>query len=106
MRNPKEEAMDPRIEEALRQFDEVHAEVVAFVRDCDEHDWRETGTVEGWPVGVIAHHIATGYTTAMAGSTGCGSTNRSPGTVTPTTMATRDIRRSSRRPRRIRHSPT
>jgi hypothetical protein len=57
--------MDPRIEEAVRQFDEVHAEVVAFVRDCDEHDWRDTNTVEGWPVGVVAHHIAAGYTKAM-----------------------------------------
>ena len=57
--------MDPRIEEAVRQFDDVHAEVVAFVRDCDERDWRDTDTVEGWPVGVVAHHIAVGYTTAM-----------------------------------------
>jgi hypothetical protein len=57
--------MDPRIEQALTQFDEVHAEVVAFVRACDEHEWRELTTVEGWPVGVVAHHIAAGYTTAM-----------------------------------------
>jgi hypothetical protein len=65
MRTPEEDAMDPNIEEALRQFDEVHAEVVAFVRGCDEHDWRERTTVEGWPVGVVAHHVAVGYTTAM-----------------------------------------
>jgi hypothetical protein len=57
--------MDPRIEEALAQFDEVHADVVVFVRDCTERDWRERTTVEGWPVGVVAHHIAVGYTTAM-----------------------------------------
>ena len=57
--------MDERVEEALRQFDGVHAEVVAFVRECDERDWRERTTVEGWPVGVVAHHIAVGYTTAM-----------------------------------------
>src|SRR3954466_13885834 len=65
MRVPGEGAMDRRIEEALRQFVEVHAEVVAFVRDCDEHDWREADTVEGWAVGVIAHHIAAGYATAI-----------------------------------------
>jgi hypothetical protein len=65
MRTPEEALqMDERISEALRQFDEVHAEVVAFVRACDEHDWRERTTVEGWRVGVVAHHIAVGYTTA------------------------------------------
>jgi len=57
--------MDPQISEALLQFDEVHAEVVAFVSDRNEHEWRERTTVEGWPVGVVAHHIAVGYTTAM-----------------------------------------
>jgi len=57
--------MDEVISEALGQFDEVHVEVVAFVHACDEHDWREVTTIEGWPVGVVAHHIAVGYTTAM-----------------------------------------
>jgi len=65
MRTPEEDPMDERISEAVRQFDEVHAEVVAFVLACDERDWRERTTVEGWPVGVVAHHIAVGYTTAM-----------------------------------------
>jgi hypothetical protein len=57
--------MDPVIEEFLAQFDAAHEEVVAFVRDCDEHEWRELTTVEGWPVGVVAHHIAVGYTTTI-----------------------------------------
>jgi hypothetical protein len=50
--------MNERITQALAQFDEVHADVVEFVRGCTEHDWRERTTVEGWPVGVVAHHIA------------------------------------------------
>jgi hypothetical protein len=53
--------MDPRIETALTELDEVHAEVVEFVRGCDEREWRELTTVEGWPVGVVAHHIAVGH---------------------------------------------
>ncbi|HEY7280584.1 MAG TPA: DinB family protein [Actinomycetota bacterium] len=53
--------MDPRIEQALAQLDEVHVEVVEFVRGCDEREWREVSTVEGWPVGVVAHHIAAGH---------------------------------------------
>lgn len=57
--------MDPRIEQALRAFDETHADVVSFVRACDEREWREVTTIEGWPVGVIAHHIAVGYETAI-----------------------------------------
>jgi hypothetical protein len=57
--------MDSRIEEALAQFDDVHADVVEFVRGCDEREWRELTTVEGWPVGVVAHHIAVGYVTAI-----------------------------------------
>jgi len=57
--------MDPRIEQAVAELDEVHAEVVEFVLGCDEREWRELTTVEGWPVGVVAHHIAVGHLMAM-----------------------------------------
>lgn len=57
--------MNQRIEQAVQELDEVHAEVVSFVRACDEREWREVSTVEGWPVGVIAHHIAVGHTAAI-----------------------------------------
>src|SRR4051794_2936442 len=53
--------MDPRIEDARAELDGVHAEVVEFVRGCDEREWRKLTTVEGWPVGVVAHHIAVGH---------------------------------------------
>ena len=53
--------MDPRIEQAVAELDDVHAEVVEFVEGCDEREWRELTTVEGWPVGVVAHHIAVGH---------------------------------------------
>jgi hypothetical protein len=56
----REDTMDPRIESALAELDGVHNDVVEFVRGCDEREWREM-TVEGWPVGVVAHHIAVGH---------------------------------------------
>jgi len=40
---------------------DANAEFVGFVEACSDDDWRRVCSVEGWPVGVVAHHIAWGH---------------------------------------------
>jgi len=40
---------------------DANAEAVAFVDGCSEDDWRVLVPEEGWPVGVVLHHVAAGH---------------------------------------------
>lgn len=40
------------------QLDAINDEVIAAVEACTDEQWRRPTAAEGWPVGVVAHHIA------------------------------------------------
>ncbi len=39
-------------------LDAINERVVAAVESCTDEQWRRPTAAEGWPVGVVAHHIA------------------------------------------------
>jgi hypothetical protein len=45
----------------LRQFNELHEELLAFVQACTATSWRKITVAEGWPVGVTARHIGVAH---------------------------------------------
>ena len=52
-----------RVEQYTEQIVEVNADFVSTLAACSEQEWRRTTASEGWPVGVVAHHIAEVYGT-------------------------------------------
>jgi hypothetical protein len=42
-------------------FSAANAEAMDFVRGCTAAEWTVTVSGEGWPVGVVLHHIAVGH---------------------------------------------
>jgi DinB superfamily len=40
---------------------DANAEFVAFIATCTDEEWGRICAAEGWPVGVVAHHIAWGH---------------------------------------------
>lgn len=40
---------------------DANAELVAVIETLDDRDWARICPAEGWPVGVVAHHIAWGH---------------------------------------------
>jgi hypothetical protein len=40
---------------------DANAEFVAFIATCTEDEWGRICAAEGWPVNVVAHHIAWGH---------------------------------------------
>jgi hypothetical protein len=44
-----------------REIADANAEFVAFVATCTDEEWGRVCAAEGWPVGVVAHHIAWGH---------------------------------------------
>jgi hypothetical protein len=47
-----------RPEQFAAQFVALEAEVIAAVNACTDAQWMQPTAAEGWPVGVVAHHIA------------------------------------------------
>jgi hypothetical protein len=43
------------------ELDAANAEAIAFVESCTDGQWTTMVAGEGWPVGVVVHHIATGH---------------------------------------------
>lgn len=50
--------MSQRAEQFAAAFEAVNGEVIAAVSGCTDEQWQRTSAAEGWPVGVLAHHIA------------------------------------------------
>ena len=44
-----------------QEITDANDEFVAFIETCSDEEWGSTGTAEGWPVNVVAHHIARGH---------------------------------------------
>jgi hypothetical protein len=65
-RNQRRIVMSPRSEELAQRFTAFNNEVIAFVENCPEKDWRKVCAGENWPVGVVARHVAASHYRALA----------------------------------------
>lgn len=48
----------PRADELTARFNAVNDELVSIVAGCSDEQWRQITESEGWPVAVVAHHVA------------------------------------------------
>ena len=53
-----ESTLPARSERFATQFQDANDEMVAFVERCTAEQWRQACNGEGWPVAVVAHHVA------------------------------------------------
>jgi hypothetical protein len=53
--------MGARGETLARQFEAKAQEATTAIERLSEADWQKVTKAEQWPVGVVAHHIATGH---------------------------------------------
>ena len=53
--------MAERAEALAVKFEAVNGDVIATVEAASDQHWAAVTTEEGWPVGVVAHHIGEGY---------------------------------------------
>ncbi len=53
--------MAERAEALAAKFEAVNGDVIATVEAATDEQWATTCVVEGWSVGVVAHHIGEGY---------------------------------------------
>jgi hypothetical protein len=44
-----------------QEITDANAEFVSFIATCTDEEWGRICAAEGWPVGVVAHHIAWGH---------------------------------------------
>ncbi len=52
MPNPSDYAAD---------LERANDDAVAFASSCSPEDWAEVVPGDGWPIGVVVHHLAAGY---------------------------------------------
>lgn len=57
--------MSPRATELTELFRVFNNEVISFVENCPEEDWRKLCSGEEWTVAVVAHHLAAGHYGAL-----------------------------------------
>ncbi|GAB4207335.1 MAG: hypothetical protein OHK0022_35450 [Roseiflexaceae bacterium] len=50
--------MSQRAEQLAATFEAICGELVAAVAGCTDAQWQRPSTAEGWPVNVLAHHVA------------------------------------------------
>jgi hypothetical protein len=50
-----------RARELVDRFVVFNNEMITFVENCSEENWRKDCSDEGWTVGVVARHIAAGH---------------------------------------------
>ena len=53
--------MGTRAEQYAAQFEAANDALIDAVQGCAEADWQKRGASEGWPIGVLAHHVAISY---------------------------------------------
>ena len=56
--------MSERAKDLAKRLKAFNNEVISFVGNCTDEDWRKT-CAEDWPVGVVARHIGAGHYGAM-----------------------------------------
>ena len=57
--------MSQRAKDLAKQLEILNSEIIAFVDDCSDADWRKICTWEDWTVGVTARHIGSGHYRAI-----------------------------------------
>jgi len=62
----KEEIMSKRAIDLADRFKAFNNELIAFVKNCSDEDWRRVCPGEQWPVGVVARHIAASHYGALS----------------------------------------
>ncbi len=53
-------AVSQRAKDLAERLGKFNDEVIAFVKKCNDEDWRKTSR-EDWPVGVVARHIGAAH---------------------------------------------
>lgn len=53
--------MSARAESLAKQFEAKAAEMAATIGKLSDADWKKVTAAEKWPVGVTAHHVASGH---------------------------------------------
>ena len=53
--------MAERAEALAGKFEAVNGDVIATVEAASDEQWAAVTSEEGWPVGVVAHHVGGGY---------------------------------------------
>jgi len=53
--------MSQRAKEIAARFIAFNKEMITFVDNCSDEEWRKVCSGEGWTVGVVAHHVAAGH---------------------------------------------
>jgi uncharacterized damage-inducible protein DinB len=53
-------------EELADRFVRANEELIALAEGCSEAQWRARCDAEGWPVGVVVHHVADDYAALLA----------------------------------------
>jgi uncharacterized damage-inducible protein DinB len=54
--------MAQRAAALAERFEAMNQQLIETVEGCSDAEWRMTTSREGWPVGVVAHHVAAGHT--------------------------------------------
>ena len=54
--------MAERAEALAAKFEQANNAVISMVEQVSDDQWKANCEEEGWPVGVTAHHIGSGYT--------------------------------------------
>ena len=57
--------MSQRATELAERFSSFNNDMIAFVENCSEEDWKKVCPGEQWPVGVVARHVAAGHYRAV-----------------------------------------
>ena len=57
--------MSQRAKELAEKVKAFSSELTAFVESCSDEDWGKTCSGEGWPINVVARHIAAGHYGAL-----------------------------------------
>ena len=57
--------MSQRATELAERFLSFNNDMIAFVENCSEENWKKVCPGEQWPVGVVARHVAAGHYRAV-----------------------------------------
>lgn len=57
--------MSQRAKALAERFLSFNNEMIAFVENCSEENWKKVCPGEQWPVGVVARHVAAGHYKAI-----------------------------------------
>ena len=57
--------MSKRAVDLAERFKAFHNELIGFVENCSDENWRKVCPGEQWPVGVVARHVAASHIGAI-----------------------------------------